>query len=109
VRKVITATIKDEKSEWTETYTEGAESNGFPVGDDPTIYLNETVAAFNNSLRPGEIPRTVVSSEITEVPDEDLEDEDEDDIDDDEEEDDDDDDDDEDDDEEENDDEDIPW
>ena len=54
---------------WVETYTEGAASYGFPVGHtDPAAWAHTLVQRYNDSLRPGERRRMVISTSITEVP-----------------------------------------
>ena len=63
----LTVHIRSEYHEWAEVYREG-ERGSFPVGEpDLDAWAQELVTRFNAGLRPGEMPRHVVKTEVADL------------------------------------------
>ena len=52
----VKASIKNDHTDWVETFE-------IPRGEDPVNYVQDLISFFNDTLKPGELPRTLVKME----------------------------------------------
>ena len=60
VKRRFILTVKDSRSQWKEFNIDGEGSNDFTTVT-PEEWGQEVVSRYNQTLRPGELPRTLVS------------------------------------------------